>query len=274
MAWNQFYWDTFHKYFWEPKWIEIDPVAGTVDTGDGYIKIPSQYVNIGKIKYRARKYIASKQKLEGDEDALNDIFNLIFSIAPDYIIRSWFCRPLCIDSFGQFRSYGRLEIADKFGWGEANVTQHDGFFTSDDAIVCVEIKLGATTDKIQVLKYIAMLILEEKLSGVRPSLGLLYIVPHPRKEKIISKIKEYAETALDLSPDLNSRVKNILESDLGHFRSVVDRIQLAAISWSDLCVWAKNELNGLNAEDAYQQTLYRLLHGFIAQLEVHRGTGI
>lgn len=277
MPWNNFYWDFIYKNWWDPQRMGLDKIEDYEDQGDGYLRVPAHYAKKTKIRHRAKTNKEVRKELMGDESALNDFFDITFSIAPDYLIKNWFCRPLAISSNGPFASLAFLETAERFRWDEKNITQHDGLYVSADAILCIELKLEsnkALTDKFQLLKYISIIMSEEKVSQKKREIGLLYIVPSGKVKEVFHQIKEYAKTAADLPPRLNLHVRSILESDPSHFSSVVDRLRLAAISWTELNNLANAELDSLNANDAYQQTLHRLLEGFVAQLEVHGRTGI
>ncbi len=73
---------------------------------------------------------------------------------------------------------------------------------------------------------------------------------------------------------LPKRVQELLKNDASLFRSTLDRMTLAAISWTELrnnIFEIEEELNPALPGD---QTLKKLLSGFRAQIEGHQGVGI
>ena len=106
----------------------------------------------GPLYSRSRKFSETKAYLSGQEEILNHMFNLAFSIAADQVISRLLCRPLEIVDPGPFESIG-LEIGLRYGWGEhENVTQQDGFFITKSSLIAVELKLGSTSWPEQIAK--------------------------------------------------------------------------------------------------------------------------
>ena len=66
----------------------------------------------------------------------------------------------------------------------------------------------------------------------------------------------------------------IIEADETDFAEVVARLRLEVISWSYLSNKASEAQKKLNPANSNEQTLYRLLDGFLEQLSEHRATGI
>jgi hypothetical protein len=281
MAWNQNYWDMIHSLYWSPEMIGLEPLKVTPDLNNpSHMSVPKTSLSNGSLRRRAKKDYEVREALHGDERTLNAFFDIMFAIAPDRIIEQWFCGPLGISDNSQFRSFGLLELTERYNLGNKNVTQPDGFFVSERSIICVEIKLTAISSVKQILKYASLIALEERRSHRRKNIGLLYVAPEQRAEKLW---KSLGLTGASLDQNIlastdtqafNNSIRTIIESDREHFEEILGRLKLAVISWSELYQRATNEKDSLDQQDSAQQTLYRLLDGFIAQLRAHRDTGL
>ena len=281
MAWNENYWDMIHHLYWVPQMIGLEPVNVVPDPNDpSHVRVPKSYLRDGRLRRRVKKDHQVRETLRGDERTLNAFFDIMFAIVPDKLIEQWFCHPLGIRDNSQFRNFGLLELTKRYEWGYKNITQPDGFFVSDKSIICVEIKLDARSSLKQILNYAGLIALEERRSDRRDNVGLLYIAPKQRAEAL------WRSLGLDgpsmpgnvlgsaTAQSLNGGIREIVDHDRKHFEDVLKRLKLKVISWSDLYQCATAEKDSLDPNDSAQQTLYRLLDGFIAQLRVHRDTGI
>jgi hypothetical protein len=283
VTWVRNYWDSIFHLYWAPEVLGLAPLKLMADELDSnFLKIRKSHITNGRrIRHRIKTWSEVYAKLNRDEKALNGFFDIMFSICPDYIINDWLCAPLSFVDSGRFKSFSLLEISDRFGWGEKNVMQPDGFFTSPRTIICAELKLNAATSLGQMLKYASLLALEERLTGRREHLGLLYIVPQPRLLRLNRLIETWGAgqswSQIKEEPhaqELNSHVRQIIEADEEHYGDVVRRLRIAAISWSELHEKATGEIARLDPKERSQQTLYRLLEGFLEQLHIHRDVGI
>ena len=226
------------------------------------------------------KWEHSFQKMNGDERMLNGFFDIAFSIAPDSIIHDWFAQPLGIDDHGPFKSYGLLELNERYGWGEANITQRDATFISETSIIHVELKLSSPSSINQILKYAYLVLVEEQYSRPRQNSGLLFIIP-PNK---LTKIEEIIERWGKIKDDslifdthirsLNRPIREKIVSASERFREITNDLRLSWITWPDLYDLGAARMVALDKDDPGQQTLHRLLDGFLAQLQTHRNTGI
>ena len=204
----------------------------------------------------------------------------MFSIAPDAVIQKAFVEPLGFIDTNSFESIGR-ECVSRYGWRESeNVTQHDGFFVSDTSAIAIELKLLTTSWPEQVAKYAAMFAWEELYRNTKQNLGLLYIVPEHAKAKFWQRSRfepgSLNRNWLDRSWDksLPKPIVKLFETNEDTVRSVLDRMKVHVISWTDLRNSLLDIQSALNQQDPGQQTLYRLLAGFLKQLSDHRDTGI
>jgi hypothetical protein len=146
--------------------------------------------------------------------------------------------------------------------------------------VGVEIKLNAVSSPEQILKYAAVLAWEELTTGPREQLGLVYVIPEGSMARHWSKCGlegpkiDRGFLARDWPKLPTGRVHQLLEEQPETLASVLDRISLAAITWTQLQDLLEATSATLDQRQPGDQTLYRLLNGFLAQLHAHRGTGL
>jgi hypothetical protein len=234
----------------------------------------------GPLYSRERKADELREYLFGSEEILNHLFDLTFAIAPDAVIKELFLTPFGFEDSGSFESIGR-ETAARYGWGKSeNISQHDGLFISERTAVAVELKLSSTSWPEQIAKYVAILAWEELALGKRNDLGLLFIVP---QKAIAGHWKKCGLDGADIdrrwlerrwNKGLPKSIERLFDQEAEAVNSVIDRLKLQAISWSELYLKLDRILGSLDQRDPGQQTLYRLIKGFLSQLQKHRETGI
>ncbi|MGE0659882.1 MAG: hypothetical protein AB7F36_09270 [Reyranellaceae bacterium] len=269
MSWDMKCWDLFYKFYWSLPHIGMKADRPT-ESG----------INDGVKRYvRSHSIDQTSERLNGDEDILNFFLDIFLSIAPDRIIHRLLVSHLISDDGGPFRSLGFRECASRYKWGHANVTQPDGFIVSEKSLICVEIKLNAPTSRDQVLKYAGMCLLEESLSGPRQNIGLIYVVPPKRAPAIIQTIGgrpgQIGGYWIDVSTSqLKGFARKLHTERSEEFRSVLDRMTITVVSWQDVYQGLKDEIATLDPLSPQDQTLYRLLNGFMNQLQRHKNTGI
>lgn len=217
--------------------------------------------------------------MRGLEETLNHIFNITFAIAPDSVVRELLHQSAGIEDRGPLETVGR-EMPARLGLGKANVAQQDGLFVSPQAILSVELKLGAKTSREQMLKYLMITLLEEKRSGKRSDIGLLYITPHDAAEVMHQAgATEGGQLPEDFigqfqPTKLNATARRIIESDREGMEDVASRIRLSHISWAALVSRSEDVLARLDMKSVGHQTLARLLQGFVNGVRDHKGTGL
>jgi 5-methylcytosine-specific restriction endonuclease McrA len=283
MSWERKYWDIVDNLYWAPSYLGLEGIPQKDWVTDGeMVCVPRSLVNSrgGPIYARKRTDVECAEWMRGQEDVLNHIFNITFAIAPDELLETLFCRPLGIRDRGPFQSAGR-EIAERYGWSRnENVTQQDGLFIGERTAIGVELKLESRSSLNQLAKYVALLVLEERVGGPRENLGLLFLLPegalesHWRTFGITgAKVDASMFDAMQAS-GLKGKIKELFENDPDHVKSVLSRMKLAAESWSSFRTEILAVIAALNPATAGDQTLQRLMAGFLAQLEGHRGTGL
>jgi hypothetical protein len=283
MAWNDKYWDIISNLYWTPRYLGLKSIAKDKWRVDGdWVSIPRASVAnaSGPLYSRSRKFSETRAYLNGQEEILNHIFNLVFSIAGDEVVSRLLCRPLEIADLGPFESIGR-EIGSRYGWRESeNVTQQDGFFVSPSSLIGVELKLGSTSWPEQIAKYVALMIWEEALSHDRENLGLLFIIPEAALSEHWTNvglngpdINEEFAGRLDPSK-LPKKIQALFGANPDRVRSLLRRLRLSVVSWSQLWTGICAIESELDPRHSGDQTLSRLLAGLRDQIERHDKTGV
>lgn len=283
MPWNDKYWDMIGNIYWTPRFLGLKSISQkSWQVGKEVISIPRDYVegSSGPLYIRARKLADLRAYLNGQEEVLNHFFNLAFSIMPDAMIRRLLCRPLSIEDNGPFESLGR-DLALRYGWKRSeNVTQPDGFFLTAKSLIAVELKLTSTSWPEQLAKYLALMLWEERESGPRSDLGLLFIIP---EAAIAAHWSTLGLKSAELDPQfierldpnkLPRRIAELFRDNPGEMRSISKRLRMNVVSWSSLAEELQTIEQGLDPSSIGEQTLVRLLSGFRQQIQSHCGAGI
>ena len=282
MKWNSKYWDIVDDFYWVPNYLGLKSIGRKKWTErDGLICVPSEQVNrTGPLYTRERKATENVGDLRRKEEILNHMFDLTFAIAGDSVVWELLVEPLGFEDRGPFESFGK-EVRDRYGWGNSNVTQQDGLFVSRSSIVGVELKTGSGSSPEQILKYVLLMCCEEYISGPRRNVGLLYIVPENSRAALWRKCGVHEDGQIDAS-FLEKLPRKKLDSFLGAldglsedaFKSLLDRLHLAFISWTEFDHAMREIVARLDPEDPGDQTLMNLLNGFRSQVAEQEGTGI
>lgn len=279
MTWARKYWDIIDQIYWWPPYIGLNSISQKKWVRkNGYVCVPAEMVNqSGPLYSRGLKICDLIANLHSKEEILNHFFDLTFAIAGDATVSSLLFKPIGFDDIGPFENLGR-EVQERYGWGEDNVSQQDGFFVSSKSILGVELKLGARSTPAQILKYASMIAWEEQYSGRKENIGLLYIVPKTALEKhwqhcglvsneiSASYLREFADTKVP------KRVRDLIEKDSDMLNDVLNRMRLEVTTWSDLVSSVAEIEASLDKERQGDQALVNLLRGFRNQVEAHKGT--
>lgn len=281
MVWHNKYWDALDNLYWTPKHLGLKSIPKSKWGDDpATIQFPRQWVkNGGTIYTRAGTYASNAERMKALEETLNHIFDITFGIVADTIVAKLLHEPAGIcDDRGPFERLGR-EVSERFGWDGANVTQHDGFFVSPKSVLAVELKLGSKTSPSQLAKYIAMIRMEERRTGTRLAVALLYVTPQDASDVLKQAgADQDGELPVDfvdqLNPEkLNPTLKQIYREDIDGVRGVASRLRLAHLTWSELLMRCEAIIQTLSSRRAGDQTLGRLLDGFVVAVREHCGTG-
>jgi hypothetical protein len=280
LSWHLKYWDTIDQLYWSPGLLGLTSIPRREWTADGAtVTIPSSHLqNGGSIYTRkgtARENAARMRRLE---EPLNHIFDITFGIAPNETIRRLFFLPLDFDGTGPVERLGR-EVAARYPeMSGGNVTQQDALFVAEDALVGVELKLGSKTWPGQVLKYLALMVCEERLTGMRSRIGLLYVTPNREGSIVLSQAGCGADGRLPEDflvsipqPQKNSLLERLLAEHGALFEGASKRLQVCHISWAELHEAAQALADAETGKDAGSETHKRLMEGFVAAIESHSG---
>lgn len=281
MPWHKKYWDIFTQLYWEPGHLGLASIPKKY-WGDhpDQITIPRNLVQNGGSLYARRGTAAyNLDHAKALEETLNHVFDITFGIAPDQVISELFHDRLRIADTGPFERLGR-EVSSRYNWA-ANVTQQDGFFVSDHSLVGIELKLGAPTSAIQVLKYLALMVCEEKSSRrLNRELGLIFITPALSDEAISQQCGSNAGhlpdgflTSID-SAKLNKTMRELTSTHRVEFQAAARRLKIGHVSWRQMVVSCQAIVGRLNADEPGDETLARLLTGFSDAILGHSGVGI
>lgn len=186
---------------------------------------------------------------------------------------------VAIDDAGPFLRLGR-EIAGRYGWGSSNITQQDGFYVSPTSILGVELKLGAATSPNQLLKYITLMVCEEKLTGKHSALGMLYITPWIDPARVWGKCgakngklpADFLDKCLELK--LSLKLRRLVIGERDHFHDAAGRLNLAHLSWNELAESCRALIKSVGSQHHGDETVVRLFSGFVDAMREHGGTGL
>lgn len=281
MSWHLKYWDTIDQLYWNPGLLGLTSIPKREWTTDGLtVSIPRAHLqNGGSIYTRKGSARENADRMRRLEEPLNHIFDITFGIAPSQTIRSMFFAPLAFDGYGPVERLGR-EVAARYpAMSGGNVTQQDAFFVADDALVGVELKLGSKTWPGQVLKYLALIVCEELLTGERPKIGLLYVTPNDEKTAVLAQAGCASDGRLPdefLASIPISQKNSLLERLFGEhgalFENAAKRLQVSHVSWREVRDAAKAIVAAENGADAGSETHKRLMQGFVEAIDSHSGT--
>ena len=178
MAWNRKVLDNLEQLYWSPRKLGLRSVRCVLtDDRSGFV-VPSEAVTgEPRVYTRPSKFQAWRAGIHRDEALLKQVIELALGTAPASFLARRFFAPLGIETSGPIEVIGREVIARHADLAPQQYTQHDGFYVASDAIVGMEMKLGARTSIEQFLKYCTQIALEEITNGRKAHVGLLYLVP-------------------------------------------------------------------------------------------------
>jgi hypothetical protein len=282
MTWSSRYWDVLEQLYWTPKYLGFRSLkAKDLSRQNGFALVPEAFLNeSGSLYARERKMNDLMNWLHRQEETLNHVCSLGFSILPDQAIRELFLKYLGFEDQGPFETVGR-EVRKRYGWSASeNVTQQDAFFVSERTALGVELKLGSSSSPEQIAKYAALFLWEELHAGAKEQVGLLFLLPEANIERHWASCG-LNESSVDIGfldrirqRKLPSRIELLFSSHPARLESILSRMRLATISWAAFRDQLSTIRTRLDPSQPGDQTLDRLLIGILAQLEAHRGAGL
>ena len=280
MSWYRKYWDSIDQIYWDPSILGLVSISNKKwKLNDDEISIPRDQVAKGGSIYTRRGTAAENAlRMQRLEEPLNHIFDITFGIAGDAVIQSLFYSRFGIDALGKIDRLGR-EVMDRYpGFKGGTTTQQDALFASEDAVLGVELKLGSPTWQGQALKYLALMVAEEKHRGARGDLGLLYVTPRSDITEIsavlgLDQSGKLPEGFIDRVPpsQISKTLGVLIESNREHFESAALRLQVRHVSWSELIADVGQIVSSLSEIELGDQTLKNLLLGFVDAVKHHDG---
>ncbi len=297
-AWNEKYWDMISSFYWNPSymgWKRIQRKKWQI--ADGLVSVPLADIAEGAHALYSRQPMTDDEHrvfLNNKEEILNHVFDVTFAIAGDAVIQRLFCEPLRITDAGPFQSFGRKETASRYeGVPGETPSQPDGFFTTRDSAICIELKLKTYSSPEQLAKYVAIMAWEEMLREKKfghkfQSLGLIFIVPeksvstHWKRTSLVDfgqrtdlAGREIRDEFLKLDrTKWNPVIKQLFDEKREDVANILDRLCLTVRSWTNLRDEIAKIEEDLDCSKVGDQTLGRLLAGLRAQIEAHEDTGV
>jgi len=273
MSWRQQYFSILSNYYWNPKYLGLESIQWRkLPRVNGAAQIPIEKLNQnGPIYTRRKKHADLVHDLNRYEEILNHFFNITFSITPDALIAKLFCSQFNLPDKGPFSYNERLEL----GW-EADIVQPDAFILSKDSAIAIELKLGSLSSREQVLKYLIILAHLSMSRSNLSSFNLLFICPEGSSDKLLNScgLMKDGRFTDNYVQDAEGLLRKKVRAELDKCRTVLDRLMakvaVKIMSWSDLYIALNDVRRRLHSDDPYQQTLSRLLDGFLEQLKFQR----
>ncbi|WP_303550584.1 hypothetical protein [Shimia thalassica] len=279
MAWNDKVLDNLEQLYWSPKKLGLQSVkfAPTEDRS-GFVVPRDSVVDGARLYTRSSSFLEWRAAIHRDEELLNQMIEIALGIAPTAFIARAFFAPLGIETAGPIEVIGREVGARHAALAPQQYTQHDGFYVAPDAIVGMEMKLGARTSIEQFLKYCTQIALEEITHGRKKHVGLIYLVP----EKLVASTRR--DLALDdpsvreqvwedpLAHTDKSRLRTLLRYHGTKIRDVGERLRLDIITWDTFLetLLETREVARLSEDE----TLGNLMDGLIAQVRATPGCSL
>ena len=283
MAWDKQYWDTISNIYWNPKYIGLQSMKlKSLEQNNECFFVPRKRINLKGPLYtrtRVKTFEEQCEKLKREEENLNHCFNFTFSIAPDALIDKLFCSNLSFADRGPFDFVGWRELSAKFWLENKNVGQHDALLASVNSLIAIELKTGAMPSPGQMVKYVLVLAQLLKDRRTPRNFGLLFICPEGDEEKVLSSCglatprvpPDYIENHVG---SVNEDVRTELKGLSGEVAQVLGQLTIGMLSWTRLHGALCEVREQLNSRRPSQQTIRRLLDGFLHILGEQARTGI
>lgn len=279
MAWNDKVLDNLEQLYWSPKKLGLHSVKCTpIEDGSGFLVPRDTVVRKPRFYTRNSSFSNWRAGIHRDEELLNQVIEIALGIAPTAFLAQAFFAPLGIEPVRPIEVIGR-EVGERHAdLAPQQYTQHDGFYVAQNAIVGMEMKLGARTSVEQLLKYCTQIALEEIAHGRKAHVGLIYLVP------TTSVARTRRDLALDtptvgarvwenpLAYTEKSRLRKLLRQHSAEIRDVSERLRLEIITWDDFLKTLLVTREAARAAD--DETLGNLMEGLIAQIQATPGCGL
>lgn len=277
LGWTSRYWDILEQVFWKPSYIGLKSIPkSTWQIEDGRVSLPKELVNMkSQIYTRKRSRDEYWAFIQRQEETFNHAFDLTLGIMDGQTTVDLFGSLAKLESKKALSGFGREQL-DRYSFlANANATQPDGFLTSEEAILMIELKFNAPTSQDQLAKSLALALAEENLTGTRLEVALLYVVPGPDPKL---KVQRQLGVRLDHLPDIpvelaiaevqNETTRRYLEANKLLLEEMMRRIRITAISWSALHSSITDYVDVLG-DGPGNKTLTNLLSGLAEAIGIH-----
>lgn len=279
MAWNDKFLDNLEQLYWSPSKLGLHSVKSEpTEDRSGLVVSRGSVADGGRLYTRSSSFKEWRPRIHRDEELLNQMIEITLGIAPSAFVARAFFAPLGIEDPGPVEVIGREVGTRHAALAPQQYTQHDGFYVAPEAIVGMEMKLGAHTSIEQLLKYCAQIALEEITNGRKKHVGLVYLVPNQsvprvRRDLALDDPALQKQVWEDLSAHTDkSRLRTLLENHGPKIRDVRERLRLEIITWDtflETLVDTREE-----ARLSSDETLFNLMDGLIAQVRSTPGCGL
>ncbi len=277
VSWNSKYWDLITQLYWTPNYLGLNSIPKSNWEVEGeFVRIPKSSLNLNSGIYnRINTAGQNLERLWQLEEPLNHIFDITFAIAPDELIEKFFFEKIGVSSVGPFTSLGR-EVRQRYNWGNGNITQQDGLFSSPNSVVGIELKLGSRSSRKQIAQYIALFCWEELYANRELDCGLLFISPNGDLESLVPELElnvsEWIKSAGELG--LSRKILELFDGHPERIFSISRRLKIALVTWKQHFEDVMQYRADIAGNSPGEQTLKRLLDGYLAQLKSHRFIGL
>lgn len=270
------YWDIVDQLYWSPKYLGMKSIPQKYWQVSGdKVAVPKSMTNPKGPLYRRDKSTADFWPyIQRQEEPFNHIFELVFSIMPGDALAEIYGHFIDAGQVRDYEAHGR-ELTTRIGykWLD-NITTTDGFYTSKDSILAVELKFNAKTSLDQIAKYVMAITAEQMVSGIRQNLNLLYIFPTKPDESFAAQtglgrfdINEELLSKLASAPE-NKSIRLFYEKHSKEISKTLRHLEITCIAWTDL-LQALTSYSEQLGDTTGDQTLKRLIGGLVDEILVH-----
>jgi hypothetical protein len=204
------------------------------------------------------------------------IFDLTFAVLPGDVVGDVLHPLVGVTARHAYEALG-TQVRTRYGGGEHdNVTTPDAFLVAPEAILAVELKFDAKTSLDQLAKYLMLFTAEERLTGTRTDLHLLYVLNRDPRATLERQLgidtAAIDETLFERLRDAvkNERVRTFLNEHSSAAKDTLRRLRVQGITWQMLLDRLAEISQSLaQATGVGDRTLKRLIDGLISEIRDH-----
>lgn len=283
LSWTDKYWDLVDDYYWDMPSLGMEPIPkDRVEKHTEHVCVPADLLNKngGRLCRRVGTAKENLGALRSDEVALNHLLNIGLACLADSVLADLVFSPVGIKSSQPITNVNK-DFGRRYNIvGGQNITQHDGFYVSENASVGLEIKLKAKSSWDQIAKYAHLHLLEESHSGHKKDLGLLYLMPASALRDFNAKFqiprKAVAEAIISRAvkqPEPKGILKRIA-ADPARYADALERMTIIGMSWTAWVSEIGRSASFVDTTTAGGETLRKVLDGLSSAVRDHIGTEV